>query len=417
MDYTEQLIWSCYGMMDLELKVDDHKYEEQSIDDDEDEAQPLQNFVIAISGCSSAGKTTLALLLDVVLQKALRCMVSNNKEDPFELPLQTAVIHEDAYFFKSPTATPTPTPMVAIQPLWPEDRLVAHMTGPSDAPILVEDRDRVGTCDIELLATHIDEPDAERRSVVPNPRFLENLYQGQKGGSLPAMEAALDELSAGTLDAAVSVLRNTMRDILGRDEEELDLARAHIRFDDDVPLVARRFTVVEGFTLLARDQDQDPIGWVPPGSEVRALRDLRRIQDRLDISLFLPVERSEARNRRFERARYKDVPEGTRKPGQYWKCHAYFDQVAWPHYERYHRHILSNLSAAYTNDDQLRQQQQHGRPWCATNTWERDPRVCGVHVRPATVRSVDDTLLWAVSVVGAALAERLLQDSDLDLKN
>lgn len=90
------------------------------------------------------------------------------------------------------------------------------------------------------------------------------------------------------------------------------------------------------------------------------------------------------------------------------------DPLSRPHYERYHRHILPNLSAAYTNDDQQRQQQQHGRPWCATNTWERDPRVCGVHVRPATVSSVDDTLLWAVSVVGAALAERLLQDSELE---
>ncbi|KAI1416716.1 hypothetical protein F5Y13DRAFT_177283 [Hypoxylon sp. FL1857] len=339
-------------------------------------------------------------------------MVASDREDPFELPLQTAVIHQDAYFFKSPTAVPAP--MVAIQPLWPEDKLAAGMAGPGDPPVLVEDRDRVGTCDVELLAAHVDEPDAETRPAVPNPRFLENLRQGQKGDCFPAMEAALDELSPGTLEAAVEVLRDAMRDVLCRDEGAMDRAGKLVKFDDDVPLVARRFTVVEGFTLFARDQDQDPIGWVAPGSEAHTLRTLRRMQDRLDISLFLPVERTEARARRFERARYKDVPEGTRKPGQYWKCHAYFDQVAWPHYERYHRHILPNLSTAYTNDEQLRQQQQHGRPWCATNAWERDPRVCGVHVRPPTVTSVDDTLLWAAWVVGGVLAERLLQDSDLE---
>ncbi|KAI0840765.1 hypothetical protein F5Y06DRAFT_229749 [Hypoxylon sp. FL0890] len=349
-------------------------------------------------------------------------MIASGKEDPFELPLQTDVIHQDAYFFKNPTpsssssssSTSTPNPMVAIQPLWPEDSLAAQMTGPDDPPILVEDRDRVGTCDIELLATHIDEPDTETRSDVPNPRFLDILYQGQKGGSFPAMQAALDELSPGTLDTAVDVLRKTMRDVLCQNEENLDQAKRHVRFDNDVPLVKRRVTVVEGFTLFARDEAQDPIGWVEPGSEAHTLRMLRRIQDRLDVCLFLPVERSEARSRRFGRRRYRDVPLGTRKKGQYWKCMAYFDQVVWPHYEHYHRHILPHLPAAYANDEQLRQQQQHGRPWCVSNAWERDPCVCGVHVRPPAVNTVNDTLLWAASVVGAVLAERLLQDSEVE---
>lgn len=82
-----------------------------------------------------------------------------------------------------------------------------------------------------------------------------------------------------------------------------------------------------------------------------------------------------------------------------------------PHYERYHQHILPHLAAAYSSDEEVRQQ-EHGRPWCATNAWERDPCVNGVHVRPTAVSSLDDTLLWASSVVGSVLAVRQSQDPD-----
>ncbi|KAI1142418.1 hypothetical protein F5Y05DRAFT_409563 [Hypoxylon sp. FL0543] len=419
--------------MDLELKSGDrHRYyEEQSIKDDQEEdeeeeeaaqPEPLQNFVIAISGCSSAGKTTLALLLTAVLRRALRGMAvaddRDGDEPPLQLPLRTAAVHQDAYFLENPN--PSSSPMVAIHPLWPEDRLAARMAGPDDddPPLLVEDRDRVGACDVGLLAAHIDERDAGARRAVPNPRFLEALYEGREDGegSFAALDAALSELPPGTLEVAVDVLRGA----LCRDGEALARARRYVRVDgrssnnDGAPLVARRFTVVEGFTVLARDAERDPIGWVAPGSEARGLRALRRVQDRLDVSLFLPVERGEARRRRFSRARYRDVPGGARRPGEYWKCGAYFDQVVWPHYERYHRHILPHLAAAYADDDRRRQQEQHGRPWCVANAWERDPRVCGVHVRPAAVSSVGDTLLWASSVVGAVLGERLLLDSELE---
>ncbi|KAI2473015.1 hypothetical protein F4781DRAFT_443364 [Annulohypoxylon bovei var. microspora] len=408
MDYTEQLIWSCYGLMEL----DSREHSRPRLDDVT--ATPEENFVIAISGCTSAGKTTLALLLDVILREAVRRAASDDQYAS-DLPPHTAVIHQDAYFYKDRQET---GPTVAVQPLWPEDRLVASMAGPDDQPILVEDRDRVGSCDVELLAKHIDEPDADARAAVPNPRFLTNLQdwardQGEDGleDVSPAAAAAVGELLPGTLDAAVDAVRDALR----RDADKLALATRHprVRLEDGIPVTACRFTIAEGFTLLARDSDLDPVGRVAPGSEAVALRALRRVQERLDVALFLPVDREEARARRFERERYADAPEGARRPGQVWKSGGYFDQVAWPHYERYHQHILPHLAATYSIDDALRQR-EHGRPWCAANAWERDPCVNGVHVRPAAADSLDDTLLWASSVVGSVLAARLLEDRDPD---
>ncbi|KAI1210977.1 uncharacterized protein F4807DRAFT_459206 [Annulohypoxylon truncatum] len=390
-------------------------------------AKPEDNFVIGISGCTSAGKTTLALLLDVVLREAVCRMVSNNREHNLVLPPHTAIIHQDAYFFKDGIKR---GPMVPVQPLWPEDKLVVSMTGPDDPPILVEDRDRVGSCDIELLTKHIDEPDENARANVPNPRFLTNLQnraQTQARGDdelelerddiSPAAAAAADELSPETLDAAVEAMRDAFRRHLTNPSPTPTPDIERIRIDDDDPgvpiVVPYRFTVAEGFTLFARDPDHDPIGRVSPSSDAEAvaLRSLRRAQDRFDVPLFLPVDRDEVRTRRFKRERYTDAPEGARRPGELWKSGGYFEMVAWPHYERYHQHILPHLAAAYSSDEAFRQR-EHGRPWCAMNAWERDPRVNGVHVRPVAVRSLDETLLWASSVVGAALAARQLQDRD-----
>lgn len=82
-------------------------------------------------------------------------------------------------------------------------------------------------------------------------------------------------------------------------------------------------------------------------------------------------------------------------------------------YERYHQHVLSGVSAAHDREEaQRRRRLRRGRPWELRNGWEADPRVGSVHVRPPpAAASVDDTLLWAARVVGAALAERLLCDA------
>ncbi|KAI2637194.1 hypothetical protein GGS26DRAFT_547708 [Hypomontagnella submonticulosa] len=327
------------------------------------------NFIIGISGCSSAGKTTLSLLLEVVLRYALRRMPPVS-----ELP-DITVIHQDTYFLQH---LPHP-PVTTIRPHWPEDRLVAQMTGPDNPPaILVEDRDCVSCCDVELLARHIEEPGARpERYRVPAPDVA------------PATpEAALRSLEPGTLEKAVERLKGA------------------IKSGDDVSAsaIACRVTIVEGFTLLARDPDLESTG---AGSEARNLRALRSLQERLDVALFLPVDRDEARARRFVRRKYRDTPEGDRKPGEYWKCGAYFDQVAWPHYERYHRHILSNLAEAeaYARD----KAEQQGKGEREKHVWEQDLCISGVYVRPPDVTSVDDTLLWAVGIVGAALATRLLE--------
>ncbi|KAI1377660.1 hypothetical protein F4677DRAFT_415120 [Hypoxylon crocopeplum] len=331
MDRTEQSVWSCPWTVGLDIKLTlrGHTHE-RNTQRTEDIGQLPETFVIGISGCTSSGKTTLTLLLDVVLQQALRRIVSSDGKVVPRLPAHNVVIHQDDYFIERQTRDPPPT--VMMQPLWPEDRLVARMTGPDDPPILVENRDRVGSCDDEMFAEHVCGLDTAPDTNTPFSRHpLRDQDQDSPPPSL-ATEAALSKLSPGTLDTAVWVLRTALRDVLTRDPSKLaSLTKQRVRLlNHGVPGVAKRFALVEGFTLLARDPDPNPSGHLLRGDgEARGLRSLRRIQDRLDVCLFLPVEHEEARRRRFERDEYVDVPEGRRKPGQYYKCGGYFDQVAW----------------------------------------------------------------------------------------
>ncbi|KAI0387790.1 hypothetical protein F5Y04DRAFT_11663 [Hypomontagnella monticulosa] len=367
MNHTDQFIEACPGTTGFNPRPNDDEHNRNSKLADAAGEPPI-NFIIGISGCSSAGKTTLSLLLDVVLRKAFHGISSC----PPHKPPDVTVIHQDTYFLQH---IPHPQ-MVTIRPRWPEDRLVAHMAGPDDPlSIRVEDRDCVSCCDVELLTRHVEEPGARPSGYdIPAPDVA------------PATpEVALGGLEAGTLEKVVEGLQGV---ILRGEGDKGDSACASA--------VACRVTIVEGFTLLARDTEQEN---TDTGSEARNLRALRELQERLDVALFLPVNHDEARARRFRRRKYRDEPEGYRKPGEFWKCAAYFDQVAWPHYERYHKYILSNLADAYARRDAGQQ--------------DKDLCIDGTHVRPPGAISVDDTLIWAVRIVGTALAARLWDETGI----
>ncbi|XXG98433.1 hypothetical protein Hte_004756 [Hypoxylon texense] len=396
--------------------LDDEQLKQQHQQQQQQQPQPvLPNFVIGISGAPSSGKTTLSLLLDIVLKKALRQLDSPNvRPDP---PVQNAVVHQDRYFVTQQQKPPAST------------------TESSTA----EDGSCIDNCDFELLAQHIDELDAGAHPATTTTTIAPDADASQHAfaaGSAPsaASSSALSRLSPGTLGTAVSALRNALADVLllsaaaadsAKPKPKPDLAarsppHACLDAPGAAPRVARRFAVVEGATILARAATaaaQDPVGWVAPGSAEHRLRSARRVQDRLDACLFLPLplpSEGEAARRRVERSPWGEM---AARRGLH-----FGGMVTWRDYERHHQHILASLGAAYGREESDRGRRlRRGRAWELRNEWEGDPRVGPgpgsgssgtVHVRPLSCAvTVDDTLLWAARVVGAALGERLLHDS------
>lgn len=260
----------------------------------------LRNFVIGISGAPSSGKTTLSLLLDVVLEKALRQLTPDAGPG---LPPQNAVVHQDDYGVKQEEVGQQKQKQEAAPE---EDSSTAAAVAAEDCcdEYRIGDYDEysIGGCDFELLARHLDELDAGAHpaAIMPDQPLHSPLNE-----LLPDAVSALRQLSPGTLKLAVTALRNALSDTLSEaDEAKRDLASDDVRLGPHgtAPRVARRFAIVEGPTLLARDAAaQDPVGRVAPGSEAHALRETRRVQDRFDACLFLPSSMPEARRRRWWR--------------------------------------------------------------------------------------------------------------------
>lgn len=113
-----------------------------------------------------------------------------------------------------------------------------------------------------------------------------------------------------------------------------------------------------------------------------------------DMKLFLPTSRDVTKARRFSRRPYMDYPNGGRKEGQYWKTEGYFDDVAWPNYEKFHRWLLAGEEelnhASYTDGETVSTE-------IRIKNWQRGD----VHLREVDA-GVENTLRW---VVGMILAE------------
>ncbi|RAL62991.1 hypothetical protein DID88_004078 [Monilinia fructigena] len=57
------------------------------------------------------------------------------------------------------------------------------------------------------------------------------------------------------------------------------------------------------------------------------------LMEEFDVKLFLPTSKEVAKHRRLSRFPYVDFPAGGRHPGQMWKSEGYFDDVVWKGYE------------------------------------------------------------------------------------
>ncbi|KAI0022774.1 hypothetical protein F4780DRAFT_167525 [Xylariomycetidae sp. FL0641] len=391
------------------------------------EGQYLPNFVIAIEGCPSTGGTLLAL----VLQRVLRAALYRTTLDKFVFePIHVSLLHQDSYQLPREGARIRALPKIKMRPVWPEDRYVAGLDREEDSSKEVEVQNfyRTDCYDLDLLERHLDEPDRWRRSWEFPTRT--NPISSKASADFTEIDlqqdrACRNKLRAGSFAKAVKRLRETFMDDLPVNEgNKVSVPGVFIDTMDDpvnriMPRIPRRITIVEGHTLLAKDNGQlhlkHPV-W--DFDETRSLNVLDRLQKRFHVSLFLPVTEIDAWARRLFQYPYMDpVFGGTRQPGELWKSRAYSDQVIWPSYNLYHKHILDNreryanglvspppprlppATSSAPGPSSARRRREEGE-----DEDEDEEALYRIYIRPRDAAPLDETLVWAAETIARALA-------------
>ncbi|KAL4970825.1 uncharacterized protein BDV14DRAFT_206606 [Aspergillus stella-maris] len=266
----------------------------------------MTTSIIALSGPSSSGKTTLARLLQRIF--------SNQPETPEQNPtqLKTFIIHEDDFYH-------------------PDDK-IPSVTLPSGK--LIQDWDCLGALDIPFLSSALG-------------------YVHGKGHLPPRLRSKedLNDVSpnSGVEESLVEELRNLVA-------ERVSSLALNLKGEGEGVTLA----LLEGFLLYAPGKDTE-------GGEGHGLRD---VHDQIDVRFFLPApydlvkERREARSgyvtigpapglpQRSSTADVKDdegekgeevdlEKEDDRPPQNFWTDPpGYVDDIVWPRYVRDHAWLL-----------------------------------------------------------------------------
>ncbi|KAI2779058.1 hypothetical protein F4815DRAFT_474932 [Daldinia loculata] len=258
----------------------------------------------------------------------------------------------------------------------------------------VINRHRAECYNTQLFARMVDNPD---RIYDTTRKYY--FWDDQDQASLAGR--ALQQLSWTAIVRAAKVLNTEMWAVL-LTSKMFPFLSEHVLLEKGAqPTVARRFTIVEGSLLLARTDD-DPVGWAPPGSEIASLRDLKSIQNRLDVCLYLSLPSTSAFDNRFQDPRYKEAVWGDSENREYWRSRAYFWKVASPQHDRYHKYIDEELESFRSKEK------------TELKLLNSDKTFKGIHVRPVGLETLEHTLMWASEIVGAELGKRLLLDYSIE---
>lgn len=164
---------------------------------------------------------------------------------------------------------------------------------------------------------------------------------------------------------------------------------------EEYTTILRNLCIVEGFLLYSN----------PDITDSHLCRSQYSLMDLFDVKLFLPTSKDIAKRRRFSRKPYIDHPSGYRLGGQYWKTEGYFENVAWPNYQRLHRWLLSDGTAKGGHKDLS----NVGHLVKATIS----PEVECMYRKKGDVylgklnAGVEETLRWAVEIILAKMVQKV----------
>ncbi|KAI9650432.1 hypothetical protein NHQ30_000447 [Ciborinia camelliae] len=372
-------------------------------------------LTVAISGCTSSGKTTLALLLSEIFSSFSVTKEPTDNDSPLgseqvnlgdsqtTTPLKTAfttTIHQDSFFIakihcpcvefnsaindesfmKESIAKIDETPIYSYSSTGTKGKANVRVTGPNT--------DCMEAVDFGNLLRKVQAAQSQKVEPEKNLQFKEDADQ----------KKLIEQYSE-----VISSMRKKVKERLG-------LATInHTMGDEGIVAEHSGWVFVEGFLLFSNSMPSDnrssKVDEKDEDLQARALVDLQQnvneeaismekklmrmkeermpskeaLMKAFDIKLFLPTTKEVAKHRRMTRFPYVDFPAGGRHPGQMWKSEGYFEDVVWKGYE-------------------------DSFGWLLKETGKEN--VDGVFVRTTFDDTVENTVDWAVDVILEFLGTR-----------
>ncbi|KAF5877871.1 putative nicotinamide riboside kinase 1 protein [Botrytis fragariae] len=362
-------------------------------------------ITIAISGCSSSGKTTLALLLSEIFSSSPTTKDSTGNESPHISEKNnlgdakathpyTTTIHQDAFFIPKADCP-----------------LVQFNSGPNDEHFVKESLAQENENPVYFYARTGTNGEENVQITGPNTDCMEAINFGNLLRMVQTAQAndAESDMCVQYKDDAdkkklIEQYSGVIESMRRRVREYLALRTGNRKRNDIVADYNCAWVFVEGFLLFTKvSPSDDRSSWLDAFLEVEdrcaglsenVRREFKKeaalkedkvmrakeemavakaaLMQEFDIKLFLPTSKEVAKERRLSRFPYIDFPAGGRCPGQMWKSEGYFEEVVWKGYE-------------------------DSFGWLLRETGKEN--VDGVFVRTTVDDTIENTVYWAVDII------------------
>ncbi|TGO62746.1 hypothetical protein BOTNAR_0109g00220 [Botryotinia narcissicola] len=364
----------------------------------------LKSLTVAISGCTSSGKTTLALLLSEIFSSPTTKHSTGDKSPrtPKENNLGVAkathpfatIIHQDAFFISKADC-----PLVQFNSAPHDENFIREsLAQKNENPVYFYAR--TGTNGEENV--QITGPNTDCMEAVDFGNLLRMVQAAQANNAEPELCVQYkDDADKKELIQQYSGVIESMRRRVG---ECLAVGTGNYMRNITVADYNYGWVFVEGFLLFSKAlPSDDKSSWLDTSPEVEDRCTVRSknvrqefkkeaalkkskvmraneekvvakaaLMQEFDIKLFLPTSKEVAKERRLSRFPYIDFPAGGRFPGQMWKSEGYFEEVVWKGYE-------------------------DSFDWLLRETGREN--VDGVFVRTTVDDTVENTVCWAVDII------------------
>ncbi|KAM0182567.1 hypothetical protein ACHAPF_000810 [Botrytis cinerea] len=363
-------------------------------------------LTVAISGCSSSGKTTLALLLSEIFSssptekdstciKSPRISEENNPGNAQARHPFTTTIHQDSFFIPKADC-----PLVQFNSAPSDGHFIKEsLAQKNDNPVYFYARDDAnGKANVQITG-----PNTDCMEAINFGNLLRKVQATKTNNAEPEKDAQFkdDADKKKLLEQYSEMIESTRKKV----RECLALVTVnHALGNGTVADYNHGWVFVEGFLLFSRAlPSDDGSSWLDASSKVEdccagrpekfrqefkkdaALKENKNMRAKeeivlanaaltqeFDIKLFLPTSKGVAKERRLSRLPYIDFPAGGRYPGQMWKSEGYFEGVVWKGYE-------------------------DSFDWLLKETGKEN--VDGVFVRTTVDDTIENTVYWAVEII------------------
>ncbi|KAF7856037.1 hypothetical protein EAF04_009993 [Stromatinia cepivora] len=374
-------------------------------------------LTVAISGCTSSGKTTLALLLSEIFSSFSTRDKSTDKNSPHEnsphasakdnlgksqatTPF-TTTIHQDSFFIpkahcpfvqfnstnndkgfmKESIAQIDENSVYCYSCTGTKGEGIVQVIGPNTDCMEAVD---FGNLLREVQATQSKKVEPKKITQFKEDADKKKLVE-QHSGVIASMRKKIEEHPAlVTIKHASRYEGNVASNING-----WVFVEGFLLFSKSMPPNDESLELSENTGKLSAEVSRDLQTRVKEEVKLKEREMTRMKEERIsskealmeefDVKLFLPTSKDVAKQRRMSRFPYVDFPAGGRHPGQMWKSEGYFEEVVWKHYEDSFGWLLKEIGEENIN---------------------------GVFVRNTVDDTVENTVEWAVDIILEFLTSR-----------